>query len=254
MELVKHFFRGTPDGYVFPIWSLTHLVIILVAFLGIQFILLNQRKLRNPLIGRKFKLLMIIILSLQQIILYLWYSFSGYGTIKESLPLYNCRIAIIFIILAFITDKKIFKNVGCYWGFIGSILVLMMPVDLYPFSFPHYTNISYFLGHIGLLWSTVYILVVDQYRIDRNSLKSILYFTNTYNLLIYIFNKATNSNYCYLNKAPFAAAFFEKYMSPRTYSLTAFFAFNIFMILVYFIAKTIYKALEIDEELVESTL
>lgn len=253
MEELRYFFRGTPDGYVFPIWSLAHFAMLIIAFIGVEFIILNKRKLRDSNNGKILKLIMIIALASQQIILYLWYGFSGYFTIHESLPLYNCRIAIIFTIIALITDKKLFRNVGCYWGVAGAILALMMPTDLDPFSFPHYTNISFFLGHIVLLWATVYILVVDQYRINKNSLKSILYFTNTYHLLIYIFNILTNSNYCYLNKAPFAKTFFENFMSPRAYTLTAFFAFNIFMILVYFIAKTIYKVVEVDKDLVEST-
>ncbi|MEY8416794.1 TIGR02206 family membrane protein [Tissierella praeacuta] len=250
--MIKMFFRGNPDGYVFPIWSLAHLVIVLIAFMGIEFILLNKRKLKNSQMGRKFKILMIIVLSLQQVILYLWYYFSGYGTIKESLPLYNCRIAIIFTILAFITDKKMFKNVGCYWGIIGSILVIMMPIDVYPFSFPHYANISYFLGHISLLWSIVYILVVDEHRIDKSSLKSILYFTNIYHLFIYFFNIFTKSNYCYLNEPPFARIFFQKFMSPNVYTVTVFFIFNILMILVYLSAKTAYRILDIDEDLVKT--
>ncbi|MDR7856533.1 TIGR02206 family membrane protein [Tissierella sp.] len=249
MEWIRYFFRGNPDGYVFPIWSLKHLALIFIAFIGVEFIIKYKGKLRNSQLGKYFKIAMIIALSLQQIVLYLWYSFSGYFTIKESLPLYNCRIAIIFTILALITDKKIFKNVGCYWGVAGAILALVMPTDLDPFSFPHYTNISFFLGHIALLWSTLYILVVDEYRINKISLKSILYFTNIYHLLIYTFNIFAKSNYCYLIEPPFAKAFFASNMSPRFYSLTTFLAFNIFMILVYVVAKSIYKLLEVDEDL-----
>ncbi|WP_353093496.1 TIGR02206 family membrane protein [Tissierella praeacuta] len=251
MKGLKYFFRGSPDGYVFPIWSLTHLIIIIIAFLGVQYILLNKRKFKIPLIRTKFKRLIIAVLSLQQIILYLWYGFSGYGNIRESLPLYNCRIAIIFTVLSLLTDKDIFKNIACYWGLAGSILVIMIPTDVYPFSFPHYTNVSYFIGHIGLLWSTVYFLIVDEYRINKSSLKTILYFTNIYHLLVYIFNIFTNSNYCYLNKSPFANIFFTRFMSPMVYSLMVFLIFNIFMILIYLIAKTIYKVVGVNEELVE---
>lgn len=249
MTWLRYFFRGNPDGYVFPIWSLTHFAMLVIAFSGMELILINKKRLKNSKIGKNFKILMILALSMQQILLYLWYGFSGYFTIHESLPLYNCRIAIIFTILALITDKKLFKNVGCYWGVAGAILALVMPSDLDPFSFPHYTNISFFLGHILLLWSTVYILVVDEYRIDKTSLKAILYFTNIYHLLIYVFNILTDSNYCYLVNPPIAKDFFERVMSPRTYSLTAFLIFNIFMMFVYITAKTIYKVLGADEDM-----
>lgn len=251
MEGLRYFFRGNSDGHVFPILSLIHFVIILIAFLGVHYILLNKKKLRISSIRIKFRRLMIVVLSLQQIILYLWYGISGYGNIRESLPLYNCRVAIIFTVLGLLTDKNIFKNVVCYWGLAGSILVIMIPVDVYPFSFPHYANISYFIGHIGLLWSTIYFLIVDEYRINKRSLKKILYFTNIYHLSIYIFNTVTNSNYCYLNKSPFSNGFFTRLMPAMVYSLVVFFIFNIFMILIYLIAKTIYKILGVNEELAE---
>ncbi|WMM23707.1 TIGR02206 family membrane protein [Tissierella sp. MB52-C2] len=246
---MKYFFRGTPDDFVFPIWSLTHFLILAIAFVGVEFIVLKKDRLKSTSMGKIFKKIMIIILVLQQVSLYLWYGFSGYFTIQESLPFYNCRVAIIFTIFALGTDKKIFKNVGCYWGVAGAILALLLPTDLDPFSFPHYTNISFFIGHIGLLWSTIYILVVEEYRMDRKSLRSILHFTNIYHSFIYIFNIVTKSNYCYLVETPIAKAFFEKFMSPIAYSLTAFLAFNIFIILIYGVAKAIYKTLDIDEDL-----
>lgn len=254
MEWFKYFFRGNPDGFVFPVWGFTHFAMLFIAFLGVEFIIRHRRKFRSTKIGRYFKITMIIALASQQIILYLWYGFSGYFTIQESLPLYNCRIAIIFTIFALVTDKKIFKNVGCYWGVAGAILALMMPTDLDPFSFPHYTNINFFLGHIALLWSTIYILVVDEYRINKTSLKSILYFSNIYHLIIYSFNVFTKSNYCYVIEPPFAKEFFANIMSPISYTITAFAIFNLAMILVYLTAKTIYRLVEPENDLANLAL
>lgn len=254
MEWFRYFFRGTPDEYVFPIWGLTHIIMLFIAFLGVEFLISNKKKLKNSSLGKGFKLLMIIALASQQIILYLWYGFSGYFTIKESLPLYNCRIAIIFTILALVTDKNIFKNVGCYWGVAGAILALMMPTDLDPFLFPHFTGVSFFLGHIALLWATMYILVVDEYRISKPSLKSILYFSNIYHLIIYSFNVLTKSNYCYVIEPPFAKEFFANIMSPISYTITAFAIFNLSMILVYLTAKTIYRLIEPEKDLTNLAL
>lgn len=254
MEWFKYFFRGTPDEYVFPIWGLTHIIMLFIAFLGVELLIRNKRKLKNSTLGKAFKFSMIMALASQQIILYLWYGFSGYFTIKESLPLYNCRIAIIFTIIALITDKRIFKNVACYWGVAGAILTLMMPTDLDPFIFPHYTMVSFFLGHIFLLWATMYILVVDEYRISKSSLKSILYFSNIYHLIIYSFNVFTKSNYCYVIEPPFAKEFFASIMSPMSYTITSFAIFNLSMIMVYLTAKTIYRLVEPDEDLANLAL
>ncbi len=244
---LRYFFRGTPDSYVFPQGSLNHMLLIFIALLGVELIIHHRNRLKDPKHMRVFKKAMIIILSIQQIVLYLWYGFSGYFTIKESLPLYNCRIAIIFTILAFITDKKLFKNVVCYWGITGSILALALPATD-PFIFPHYTIVSFFVGHMFMLWSAIYLLVVEEYRISKKSLVSILYFTNIYHICVYIFNSITKSNYCYLMEAPFAKEAFIN-TSSLMYSFFAFLSFNIFMLIFYLITKTIYRVLEKDEDL-----
>lgn len=236
---IKYFFRGSPDGYSFPMMSNLHLLILMFTLLGCILIISKGSNLRDSKYSRYFKAITITILSIQQIVLYIWYMFSGYFTIKESLPLYNCRIAIIFTIFAFITNKNIFKNVCCYWGFAGSILALLFPVTD-PFNFPHYTLISFWSGHIVMLWATTYLLFVERYSINKNSLRSMLIFTNIYNLIIYKFNQVFLANYCYLNEPPFEIKFISN-INPYTYTLIIFATFNLVMTLFYICAKGLSK-------------
>ena len=196
MGSIKYFFRGTPDGYVFPTGSMAHWFIIAIILFGMELIIKYREKLRIPKYANIFKAIMIIMLAMQQILLYLWYGFSGYFSIQESLPLYNCRVAIILTIFAFITNKDFFKNICCYWGVVGAFLALAFPV-VDPFQFPHYTMVSFFGGHILMLWSAIYFLVVEKHYINKRSLASVLLFTNFYHVLVYVFNRFTNSNYCY---------------------------------------------------------
>lgn len=244
---LKYFFRGTPDNYKFPIMSTTHLVILLVTLLGILIIIKNKDNFKDSRLTKYFKITIVTVLSIQQISLYLWYAFSGYFTIKESLPLYNCRIAIIFTILAFVTNKNIFKNVCCYWGLIGSIFALLFP-STDPFNFPHYTLVSFFIGHIFMLWASIYLLYVEKYPITQKSLRSILIFTNIYNVLIYKFNIIFSANYGYLNAPPFNVDLLLN-MNPLAYTILAASVLNVSMILFYITVKHIYKnfSIEINE-------
>jgi hypothetical integral membrane protein (TIGR02206 family) len=239
MDKIRYFFRGTPDGYVFPVGSVEHWLIIAIILLGIELITRHRYKLRDPKYTKEFKIAMIIMLSLQQIVLYLWYGFSGYFSIQESLPLYNCRVAIILTIFAFITNKDFFKNICCYWGIVGAILALAFPV-VDPFQFPHYTMVSFFGGHILMLWSAIYFLVVEKHYINKRSLVSILLFTNIYHVLIYVFDKITNSNYCYLVNPPFSIGFIDR-LSQFFYTATAINVFNVTIFLFYYVCKVIYN-------------
>lgn len=238
MNYINYFFRGTPDDYIFPTGSLEHWLIIAIILTGIDLIIRYRDKLRILKYKNIFKFSMIIMLTMQQIILYLWYGFSGFFTIHEGLPLYNCRVAIILTIFAFITNKDFYKDICCYWGITGATLALALPtVD--PFTFPHYTIFSFFLGHILLLWSGVYFLIVEKHYISKKGLASILLFTNTYHIAIYAFDKITNSNYCYLIKPPFSIGLIDS-LTQLLYTFTAFNVFNIIIILFYFLWKMFY--------------
>ena len=238
LDNIKYFFRGTPDDYIFSTGSTIHWIIVLFILLGIELIFKYRNELREDKYKKIFKTFIITILAIQQIVLYSWYKISGYFTIHESLPLYNCRLAIIFTIFAFNSGKKFYKNICCYWGMIGAVLALASPV-LDPFRFPHYTGISFFIGHGLLLWSGVYFLVVERHIIDKKSLESVLTFTNIYHGIIFVFNKLTNSNYCYLNAPPFSIDFIDR-MSQLKYTFIAFSVFNISITMFYLIYKILH--------------
>lgn len=247
MESVRYFFRGNPDGYVFPTGSMTHWFIIAIILFGMELIIKYRDKLRIPKYANIFKIIMIIMLFMQQILLYLWYGFSGYFSIQESLPLYNCRVAIILTIFAFITNRDFFKNICCYWGVVGAFLALAFPV-VDPFQFPHYTMISFFGGHILMFWSTIYFLTVEKHYINKRSLASVLIFTNFYHGLVYIFNRFTNSNYCYLVNPPFSIGFIDR-LSQFFYTVTAINMFNVTIFLFYYVCKIAYNHYSIKEEI-----
>ena len=46
-------------------------------------------------------------------------------------------------------------------GLIGAVSAFSISVVLDPFVFPHITQISFFIGHLFLLWSSVYCIFVE---------------------------------------------------------------------------------------------
>lgn len=248
MNGIKYFFRATPDTTGFQSFGIAHLILILVTILGTYLIYINKNNLKKD--NRTYNLIKKIIgftLLTQQIILYLWYGITGYSSIKESLPLYNCRIAIICTALALLTNKKLFKNIAIYWGVYGGILSILV-VEGDPFIFPHYTIVSFFVGHIFLLWGTVLILLVDRHELNKKSLKSILLFTNIYHLLLLIFDIITQSNYDYLVEAPILQDKFGS-LPQMIYSFLAIITFDILILLFHFIAgRILSKNMEYEEK------
>lgn len=235
MEGVKYFFRGSPDEINFKMFGFIHLILVAVALLGVYLIYENKNKLKRDDLSKLVKKTMAIILLSQQAILYLWYAVTGYSNITESLPLYNCRVAIICTALALLTDKQRYKNISVFWGIYGAVLSLIV-VEGDPFSFPHYTMVSFFVGHILLLWGSFFILIVDEYTLSKDNLEPTLIFTNMYHLLLLIFDFYTGSNYDYLVEPPVFKNMFA--LVPQlVYSFVAILAFNLLILLFYFLAS-----------------
>lgn len=238
MEALKYFFRGTADGYSFTPFTPTHFLLLLMTAVGVLLIVKNRERLIDTKVGGFLRFGLIFLLLAQQIILYFWYGLSGYFTVQEGLPLYNCRFAIWMAAFALLTRKRSLQAIVSYWGIFGSFLALISPaVD--PFSFPHYTNFSFFGGHMLLVWAAFFILFVDMFRVDESSLKFILRFTTGYHLLIYAFNKVTASNYCYLMEAPIAQKFFANLLPPVVYALLVIFLWNLLLVGFYLSARSI---------------
>lgn len=246
IDFFKYFFREQPDGYIFPSFSKTHYVIlgitILICYLMVRYRweIRKNDKLRNGI-----KNTVIIVLLSQQIFLYIWYWKSQYNFLTQGLPLYNCRVAIIATALGLVFNNKMLKTISCYWGILGGIVALLCPI-VDPFTFPHYTVVSFFIGHVFLMVGCLYIIVIEQYNFNLNSLISILKFSTIYNVVVFFINRILNSNYCFLNMAPFSL---EREIPQLVYTLIVFMVFNMAIWIEHMLTKNIQAKMEIKDNI-----
>lgn len=237
MNYFKIFFRGSPSDFIFESFGSIHFLILLIGILGLYYIYKNRAYLKD---SKKLKKGIVEILFIQQLILYIWYISSDYFSLGESLPLYNCRFAIICLILGESLDRENLKYIGVYWGIFGSIVALLVPV-VDPFGYNHYTFYSFFLGHLFLLWGGFYILVVERIDITKKSCEITIKFTTIYHLIVLIFNNIFTTNYCYLISPPLNLGFD---LNSRLYSLLFIILFNISIYLIHLIFLGLIKRSE----------
>lgn len=199
LDFLFYFFRSEPEGYDIEKYGFTHIVLVIIAFMGAILIYRHRDKFKNS--NKNILKIFVVILFLQQFILYAWYLTSGSFSIETSLPLYDCRVAIICLIYGvfFKNDKS--KRIGIYLGFVGSMVALLTP-ELDRFVFPHYTWVSFFVGHTLLLWVSCYIFFVEEIEISFQKYMEVFVFTNILHIAIIIFNRLTNCNYAFLSEPP----------------------------------------------------
>lgn len=233
MESISSFFTNRPSSIKFITFGPVHLLILFIALIISIFIFRKKGE------NRRIELFIGCVLFFQQITLYSWYFISNYNPIKEGLPLYHCRIAIIFLGLGLIFKNKNLTKLGSYLGIFGSMSALLFP-GLDPFKFPHITQFSFFIGHLFLLWGSIYSLAIKKVGMSKLDLNNSLIFINIYHVLMYIINSYIHSNYGYMNAPPFNIGI---HLPPFLYGALVMIMFSIVLIGEYiFINKIrIYK-------------
>lgn len=232
MDQVAYFFRGGWEDYKFRVFTPVHFFLIGLALVGVILILKYRKELKFDS-GSRLKKLFLAGLLLEQILQYGWYALAKTFTLGDGLPLYICRTAIIALILALSTGAPLMRSLAVYWGTLGGVPALLVPV-LYPMYFPHITNFTYFFGHTIMVWSVVYILAVEEFRLTREGLVFALTFTNLFNLGVFWLNPKINGNYSYFEVAPVWQATFASWPRP-IYITFVFVTYNLLILSIHWI-------------------
>lgn len=225
MDKLHYFFRKSIGQNNFATFGKLHLIILSIALLVSMFIIIRKEE------SRVFELFVGIVLLIQQVILYFWYFKENYHPLQEGLPLFHCRVAIITLLIGLIFKKDFMAKMGSYWGIFGSISAMLFPA-LDPFSFPHITQFSYFIGHVFLLWGSIYLLFVKNVGMNKYEFKKIVIITNIYHALIFILNNIIGSNYAFMSTSPIGIG---NNLNPYLYGLIVMMIFNIILSLEYII-------------------
>ena len=110
LELSNEIFRIKTDDYTFPLFSSLHFKIILCVVITIFIAIIFKEKIKKWKYRRAFEITTALILISTQIFLAIWYSRFPNFYLKESLPLYPCRIAIIMAAIGLIWKKNDFAK------------------------------------------------------------------------------------------------------------------------------------------------
>lgn len=149
--------------------------------------------------NKTFRHFFIILQIVQIISIYSWYGFNHLG-VKESLPLYHCRIAMIGLLL--LPNGKL-KQFLALMGIAGTFFAFLYPV-FDPFDFPHLTIFSFVLGHMALLVNSLNYLF-RFYFYDKSWRGDMIILVLFLNAIMVLANKITGGNYGALHETPFMA-------------------------------------------------
>ncbi|WP_071027150.1 TMEM164-related integral membrane acyltransferase [Peptoniphilus raoultii] len=231
-----YFFRLEEDGVRFKNFSLTHIVIVFFIFFCCYLIYKNRFEIRKDMkLNRGLRIFLIGLILIQQFIFYYFFLANAYYSIKDLLPLYTCRVALLAGLFALIFSSYKLKAINIYWGSIGGIIPLIV-TDIMPYNFPHAMFISFFMTHAAILWTAAIFIFVDNYSFSAGDLKFMYYVANFQILFSLVLNDVLGANYAYLNESPIFTEYFASI--PRIlYLILVFAIYNLLIYIVYTIGN-----------------
>lgn len=186
---------------MFQPFSGPHLVILFVVFGLALLFLCFPTLIKRPSVTTSIRVTLILMLIVQQFLLYSWYAMNHEWNVSDALPLYPCRLTTLFVLIMLITRRTFLLNFTFYWGIIGALLALLSP-DTNELGFPNAMFIQFFVGHSALLLGILFIVITTGFKVTKEGLlltykQSLVYFA-----LMFIINTIFGSNYAYLRTLP----------------------------------------------------
>ncbi|ARK30422.1 Integral membrane protein (intg_mem_TP0381) [Halalkalibacter krulwichiae] len=187
--------------------------------------------LRNHYFVRKYShLLFIVLLVISEISIVAWSIAVGQWDIRYNLPLQLCTISLYLCIFMLATKNFLLFEFVYFFGLGGAIQAILTP-DLF-YTFPHFRFIHFFVAHIAIIFSILYMVWVMQFRVTFRSLIKSFALLNVLAILAFIVNIYTGTNYMFLARKPTNPSILD-YLGPYPWYIISleFLVFFIFLFL-----------------------
>lgn len=213
------FFSDTLVIEKFPLFSTTHITLLLVITIIIATLLIILKKFNSSKINKFFTLSLAFLILALEISSYIWKISADKWSLAGSLPLHICGIsAYLSVIMLLIPSKYTLFEITYFWGLGGATMALLTPNLNHPFY--HFMFFKFFITHSLIITAVLYMIVIEGKRPSHKSVLRTFVITNIYMLIIGMINKALDANYLYICHKPGNTTLLD-YMGPWPYYIIA---------------------------------
>lgn len=205
-------FKHKYETFPFEIFSFSHILMIIVMFIGVLFIILGRSFLKkhNQIVRISF----FTILFLLEFLYHIWLYSGGVWDVSFALPLQLCSISLILCLIMLLTKSQVVFQIVYFMGISGALMAIITP-ELF-LGYPHFRFFQFFITHILIIWTCIYYVIVHQYIPTTKGLVSSFFFLNGCAAIAYFFNKITRGNYMFLSYKPINGSLLD-YFGPYPY-------------------------------------
>jgi len=195
---MREFFRPVENGKPFILFSTDHILFIFSVIIIIFLIYIFRDKMKKNKIF--YERLLIYSLIISEGSLHVWRIYVGKWTLTTSLPFHLCGISIILAIIMLINKNFYLFELTYFWGLIGAFIAIITPsLDV---NYTHYRFWQFLIAHASVVFAVVYMLFVENYRVNYKSVWKTFGITNFIVLIVGVINIILDSNYLFLCGKP----------------------------------------------------
>lgn len=198
---MSKYFSQYYKGNDFVLFGETHIITLSILFIIGTLILIFTKEANNKKMTKNIPIVFAIILILFECAYVIWSILSGYFSVAYSLPLQLCDITLILTAVMLLKKSYSIFEIVYFLGLAGDTQALLTP-EIGQFNFPHFFYINFFVTHGIVIFSVLYITLIEGYKPKFKSIWKALIITNLLAVLAGIVNILVKGNYMFLCSKP----------------------------------------------------
>ena len=195
---------GSNSIAAFNIFGWHHALMILLYIIGIGYLVIYSKRLRNDKRqAQTIRWSLFIILVSSELSYQAWGTINGTWNPAEFLPFQLCSIAGILTMLALFSKNHILIQIIFFISIVPSFLAILTPELQH--GYPHYRFWQFFIHHIVLSWGSFFLIVSNPINITfKKTIEAYIYLLVYAGLVGFILNPIFDANFLFLARTPSA--------------------------------------------------
>ena len=220
-------------GEPFQLFSISHLIPILILITICIVMFFYREKLRTPGVDNIIRYGLALLMISQEILLHVWRVNNDIWTLSESLPLELCSVSLLLATLLLLNKKYGLFEIVYFWGLGGAINSFITP-DVGIYGFPHFRFIQFFISHGLIILAILYMVFVHKYYPTHKSILKTFMATILYGRVLVIINSLLDGNYLFICRKPEAETILD-IMGPWPLYVIIFVSFTFLVCYILYI-------------------
>ncbi|RIW38502.1 TIGR02206 family membrane protein [Bacillus salacetis] len=224
--------------YPFEMFSGSHLLAIVTSVLLIVLFYIVRNRLKNEA-GTPLRIILTGLLIMSEVSFQYWYYINGRWDLSINLPFQLCSLSLYLCTIMLLTRNYRIFEVTFFVSMTGAFVAILTP-ELF-FGYPHFRFFQFFIAHIAIVLSCLYMVWIEGYKPHFTSVFKSLAALNIIAFFVFLVNIAIGANYMFLLHKPVNASPID-FLGPYPWYIfsleaVAFLLFSLLYLPFYFSKK-----------------